>query len=306
MSFPAIDAALLRPAPPDAFERWLERWGGVFLAALSHLALLAVLWRQIVTEPPPAPPPDDLTVTFHLAPPPSPPPPPDAAGPSPAFAAAAATAPDPDETAEETEMAASAAPSADPAPALEAAAGALAVLPPEWTRRISEEMKRIEVERKQETRRQLELELEVARLEMKVKARKYHISTDGARTGAIRSLDVAGMPEDIVRQVFHQYDIRIERHVTPSSSAAGQPSFLNMARTDEGVYRSAPASGPQDVFVLTPSAIAQLSRLEREGIQERGLDPLRTRVREIHFGIIKNARNEWDLGVIFLDAEEVE
>jgi hypothetical protein len=36
------------------------------------------------------------------------------------------------------------------------------------------------------------------------------------------------------------------------------------------------------------------------------MDPIRTAVREIQFGIVKNKDNEWDLGVTKLVAEQIE
>lgn len=289
---------------------WLERWGGAIVTVAVHLALAMVLFSRPLERPVPRIP-DPPSIVMMLAPADPLP----ETLPSSSFEPVAATAAS---AAEEQSAAMTDAVELPPevseieqalAQASEVAgesgSGARLVLSPALAGQLREEARRIAKERQDLRKEQVDLEASLMRIEMESKGRNFTLSTDGARTGAVRVLNVSDYPPEIVRQVFSRYNIRIERNVIPSSAGVGMPSFLNAAETKDGTYRNVPAEGPQDVFVLTTRAVHLLSLMETQALQVRGYDIRRARIREVHFGIVKNEQNEWDLGVTHLLAEEV-
>ncbi len=304
----------------DALERWLERWGGWAVAAMIHLAALAVFSNQVFVIQDIVRPKQRLSIQFKLpeTPPVAPavaaaPSQPKPVSPAPAFSPAVATTSDPE--AKESEDISPAPPEPAEAPVAdtgEAARAALArlqaaalgkpMLPPETAAQIREELAQLEKQKVSEEVNQARVKTQVHSLEAEAKGRRFVLDSDGGRLGAIRTLDVSRMPEEIVNRVFIKYHIQIQRGV---SGAERKPSFLNAAVTSEGTFRNLPVEGPQDVFLLSPTAVGMMAMLETEALARRGFDPTRTRVREIQFGIIKNAQGEWDLGVTKLETEEI-
>lgn len=298
---------------PDRLERWLERWGGWLVAGLIHLSLLALFSNQLVVIKTLITPKRSISIRFQLPQPPPPAPPPTQPLAVPLMVpenVATTTDPDPkeaDDTAQVLPGAAEENP--DPGesdaatpPNLETASTAPALLPPEVKAQLREELERLRRQMAAQDIEQNRIRTAVHKLEVEAKGRNYTFDSDGGRQGAIRTLDVSGFPDEVVHQVFRKYHIYVERKVGPSEE---RPSFLNAAVTDGKTYRSSPVSGLRDVFVLSGSAIAMMSRLETEALVERGFNPGNTRVLEIRFGIVKNAQDEWDLGVTKLETEQL-
>ncbi len=308
MSFPPAGGAATGQGR-DPFEKRIERWGGPFVALLTHVALAAILGNMLVHRAEVRPPERPLRVQFLSPEPEPPPPPPPNPPPRPAGSEApaaaliqpvAATSPDGSDEPDDN----------NPSTAKESASSPASVstdAPPDLKGRIKKEVANLARDQDLLRQRQMEMDLQVAVLAMKAKSRKFPINSDGGRFGAIRTLDVSGVPEAALQEVFKRYKIRIEHGVAaPATSEYGIPSFLNAAVTKDGTYRNAPAGGVQDIFVLSAKAVGVMALLETHAIQDRGMDPIRTRVREIQFGIVKNKDNEWDLGVTKLVAEQIE
>ncbi len=311
---PRVIATVSQSGPTgDAMERVLERWGGWIVAGFVHLALLAIFSNQFVVIQQMLRPKEKLVVKFTL--PQLPPPPPVEPEPQvvPAmFSPAAAThAVREQEDIPEHEASAEAArdlPKEETVLAQDRASmnlesAARALVPEEVRDQIEKELQELKRRQAEQEVARAELQVEVRKLEVEAKGKEFTLDSDGGRQGAIRTLDVAGTPPDVVNRVFSRYHIRIERRQPASPST---PSFLNAAVTGEGTFRNVPASGVQDVFILTPTAIAMMSALESQALTERGFDPRTTRVREIRFGIVKNRTDEWDLGVTKLVTERIE
>lgn len=304
-------------AQPTFLERWIERWGGVGVAVVMHVALLAILnnhWVQFSAKARP----ESLQVRFELPadmianPAPDTPP---AANPAPPqFNPAVATVAHPEAVESEEiirpeNLPRTAALDDHPAEAeTEAAVDSATAENPRvllgLDQQIERELREVNKRRSEQEVALGSLRSQVRRLETQVQGQKWILDSDGGRTGAIRTLNVEHYPEEVVAQVFARYHIRIRKNTVPSTP--GEPSFLNAAVTNEGTYQNVPARGPQDVFILSPSAVHFLSMLETRALQEKGFTPATTRVREIHFGIIKNAENNWDLGVIKIVTERVD
>lgn len=127
-----------------------------------------------------------------------------------------------------------------------------------------------------------------------LEARKWMSSTDGLREGVIRELDTSGVAPDIVDHVLSRYGIQIlVKYLDGTESTNG---FLNRAKTMGGTYYNKSGTGHFQVFSFSQVAVAKMVRLEREAIVRRGLDPTRTRVQEVRYGIISTGGG-FDLGV---------
>jgi hypothetical protein len=296
----------------DRLELWLERWGGWLVAAMIHLALIAVFSNRILVIREIIQPKKPLSIRFQL---PAPPPPPaiqPMAAPPLTLDEAVATVADPDaRESDDPAQAPTAATSQktfigdsrmDALAQFDAAEAAKALLASDMTEQIQKELAELRRKQAMVNLDQDRVRMEVLKLEIEAKGRAFTIDSDGGRQGAIRTLDVSGAPEEVVATVFRKYHIRIDRNVPPS---VPQRSFLNAAVTGEGTFQNAPVDGLRDVFVLSPTAVGMMAHLERNALSKRGFDPRRTRVREIQFGIVKNEKDEWDLGVTELKCEEI-
>lgn len=139
---------------------------------------------------------------------------------------------------------------------------------------------------------QIEDRLRAASIELE--ARKWMSSTDGLREGVIRELDTSGVAPDIADRVLSKYGIQILiKYLDGTESGNG---FLNRAKTMGGTYYNKSGTGHFQVFSFSQVAVAKMVRLEREAIIRRGLDPTRTRVQEVRYGIISTGGG-FDLGV---------
>lgn len=302
----------LFPTRQPLLERWVERWGGIGVALIAHVALLAMLNNHWVQSRARARA-DSTPVRFEL--------PVDMLFPAansspPRFNPAVATVAHP-ETVESEEVVRPESlprvtvPEDNPVESEPHTESALDAATAENARVLLGMNPQIERELREVNKRRGEQEValgylrsQMLRLETQVQGQRWILNSDGGRTGAIRTLNVEHFPEEIVAQVFARYHIRIQKNATPSTP--GEPSFLNAAVTKDGTYQNVPARGPQDVFILSPTAVHFLSKLETRALQEKGYNPATTRIREIHFGVIKNADNEWDLGVLKIVTERID
>lgn len=127
----------------------------------------------------------------------------------------------------------------------------------------------------------------------------------GSVTEVVRELDFSGWESQIVQAVMNRYGLRIQRRYVANFNRA---TFIGKADMGQGrSFVADPRSTPgfYEVFELTPQAVARMSRLEEEALRQRGMDPLRARVRRVVFGITPQAEGGYDLGVISMDAAPV-
>jgi len=152
--------------------------------------------------------------------------------------------------------------------------------------------------------RKQELGKGIKDLELDMSRREFLLASDGGMSGVIRTLDVSGHDEEEVLRVLRgRYGISVEtKHVTPQ---AGR-NFLNAAKTQEGTFTTAKEEGIYDVFILSPKARSMMATLEVTAMQKDGYDPTTTRVREIEFGMVRNAETgQLELAVVKLKAEKI-
>ncbi len=152
--------------------------------------------------------------------------------------------------------------------------------------------------------RATEIKAEINRLSVESVGRQFTLNSDGGRRGIIRTIDVEQFPEDLVMRVLARYGITVEfRHVTPD---VGQRSFLNAATTAQGTFTSTVREGYYEVFVLSTKAVSMMATMELQALQKRGHDPVKTRIREVTFGIVKDEEyGDYALDVVDLKVERL-
>jgi hypothetical protein len=120
----------------------------------------------------------------------------------------------------------------------------------------------------------------------------------------IRELSMEGYPDSIVGEVMRRYRMQVKLKVVQGGT---NQSFLSSASSNKGDTFLADRNSPPglyQVFELSRDAVTRMSALEEQAIRERGMDPERTHVKRIKFGIVQNA-GEYDLGVLEIEAEPV-
>lgn len=125
--------------------------------------------------------------------------------------------------------------------------------------------------------------------------------------GAVRELDLEGFPHDVVDDIMKRYKLKVvTRHIPAgqrgqsflsSASRGANETYFGGGAVPEGVY---------EVFQLSRDSVALMSRLEEEALKQRGLEPLKSRVIHINFGIVKDGDEGYVLGVKSMEAEAVE
>ena len=122
--------------------------------------------------------------------------------------------------------------------------------------------------------------------------------------GTIRDLDLSSAPSADAKIVMKRRGMRL----TQSLSTPGvSQDFLSGATGADGQRFSARATHREEVvnaLVISPATIEHMARLERQAIQSRGLNPARTYVRRIVFGVVGSGDSA-DLGITLLDAVPV-
>lgn len=139
-------------------------------------------------------------------------------------------------------------------------------------------------------------------------AKKWLTTTEGADRGVIRGLTTDDVPAHVAEDVFRRYGIKIAVQVLDGST--GGYSFLNQARTSSGTYHNRVGKGMYQVFSFGQVAVGRMMQLDLDEMKRRGLNPAKTRVIEVEYGIVSTKRGH-DLGILKfkaapLKAEEVE
>jgi hypothetical protein len=122
--------------------------------------------------------------------------------------------------------------------------------------------------------------------------------------GTIRDLNLTGVPQADAQTVMGRYGMKM---VLSTAPAGVTQSYLSGATGQDGQRFSARSLGrnePTHALVITPTTIEQMARLERQELQKRGLDPSRTLVQRIVFGVVGSG-NTADLGVVLFEAVPV-
>jgi len=130
--------------------------------------------------------------------------------------------------------------------------------------------------------------------------------SDKGPEGAVRELSLDGFPKSVVDEIMQRYHLNIVTKEIRGgrtgdsflSSASRGPNehYFGGLTVPEGVY---------EVFQLNRETVALMSRLEEDALKQRGLEPLKTRISHIVFGIVKSDDGHYELGVKSLKADRV-
>jgi hypothetical protein len=284
--------ALFRAGHPGDF---VERYGGFVvataLALVVHAWLFVTEYQRVV---PLAAEPDPIKIVLESRPEP----PPADAG----FTEAVATSMNPVEDAAAAQAVLARAMELlerPPAPTVESWRPAT----PEENQRLERLREEVLDARDAMENRQTDLKGQINRLAVESAGREFLLNSDGGRAGIIRTIDVGDFPESVLVPVLGRYGITIEyRYVEPDPAAR---TFLNAAVTSEGTFTSTQQAGYAEVFVCSPKAVSMMATMETQAIMARGLDPGRTRVRSVTFGIVMDADGRHAMGVTNLETEQV-
>jgi len=293
----------------------LERRGSKILSIcgsiLLHGLLLVLLWimRQETALPAAA---QDTPILMQIVMPPEPPPPPAAAEAAPLLPQVQRTSPNPSEEPNPE------APAVEPEAESEAEQPAVAELPdvPETPRKeevagasLDEETLekwRRDLEQREAERQKTRTKLEtVSTVVVEAPGVKRPYVTAGADHGTVRELDIERYPTHMQERFFRQFNIRIRRGVEPP--APGRSSWVNAAKTHTGTYKNVgPPTGLCDVMTLSREVQYRMAELELAEIAQRKMDPERTRVEEIVFGLREDPDGRIDLCVTRFRAVPIE
>lgn len=136
-----------------------------------------------------------------------------------------------------------------------------------------------------------------------VKAQQVLFSSRGAKEGAVRELDISGIPPAETHRVLERYGIRIITTVV-RGHAAEQGGFLSSAQTRAGRFVNTDASGPVEMFQYGPAAITKMMQLETEALKAEGYDPDNARVIRVVFGVAPTTGG-YDMAVRRLEVEPI-
>ena len=143
--------------------------------------------------------------------------------------------------------------------------------------------------------------LRTARVDQK--AMEWLSTTDGLDKGVIRSIDVSDHPPELARSVLARYGI--ETTVARLDGKGSSYGFLNRAKTSAGTFYNRAGKGVYRVFSIPQALIPELVRMEVDALRRRGMDPARTRVLRVDYGIVNTTRG-YALGVKDLEVAPME
>ena len=137
--------------------------------------------------------------------------------------------------------------------------------------------------------------------EQAAEASSHFSNYKGARTGAIRTLNLDNAPSDAQQRVMDRYNIRITQQYV--SNAA--PSYLNSAATGGSVYHPSTRPGYYEVFVISAEAQKKMWYLETRYLQNHGYEPGSAMVDTVEFGVVRDPETkDWDLGILHIEVRQ--
>jgi len=132
---------------------------------------------------------------------------------------------------------------------------------------------------------------------------KRPYSSAGSDRGVIRELDISKFPVEMQERFKARYGITIQVRRVEGGSPQ---SYVNAVTTDHGTYLSSGGSGVFEVMTLSKKVLARIAELEEQELRKRNLDPLRSRVIEVVFGLREDDRGLVDLVITRFRAEPIQ
>lgn len=312
------------PARPTLGERVVEARGGIIFSVALHIVLATFLLSNAWKRPNPYRQPSEIVrVRFQEPPPEAPPPvpaPPLELSPS----AAATERHNPDAPSDQP---AEAPPSpSDPEVALiapESAAPPEKGLQPELApdeasdqqSLSAEEIAFLQAARQQREKREQKLEMEASRLSREMlnrnfesRAREWLADSGGAKDGVIRRLELTGYNDDIVERVLFKNGMEIlYQHISAGEATGGAP--IGSVTTSAGTYTagSVARSGVYEIVRFSDKAFQRIAQLERQYMARYRLDPKKTRMISVIYGISNLGGNKgYDLVILKAEHQVIE
>lgn len=158
--------------------------------------------------------------------------------------------------------------------------------------------------RKAIEKRSLNINMENSMSEMRSqnnKGTRTGYDSFGSDEGTVREFDIGNVPEKVSDSVLQKYRIRITKKFI---SGENDVSFLNRVQIQGKTFFSGKASGYYEVFEIPMEAVKKMTFLENMEFYKRKLDPSKTRVKKIVFGIVQN-NGEYDLGITTFEYEVI-
>ena len=151
--------------------------------------------------------------------------------------------------------------------------------------------------------RKSKLMAEVAQISAEAPGAKQPFASTGAEQGVVRLIDIKRYPQSMQQRFMRRYNIKIEHKYVRSGRGN---SYINAVLTDKGSYLNRGGTGYYEVMTLSRELLALMADLEEKELRKRSLDPLRSSVREIVFGLREGANGQVDLVVTRFRAEAIE
>jgi len=125
----------------------------------------------------------------------------------------------------------------------------------------------------------------------------------GSERGTVRSIDIAIAPKSIQERFMTKYRISVQNKRV---SGGSHQSYINAVTTNRGTYVNSGAPGYYEVMTLSKEVLARMAELEEAELLKRNLDPKRSRVLEVVFGLREAPSGDVDLAVTRFRAEPIQ
>lgn len=120
----------------------------------------------------------------------------------------------------------------------------------------------------------------------------------GASAAAVRELDIGGVPGEKTKDVLDRYGIK----VMAANSLIGGAMPYQSKEPGQGQFVTRFSSGSIGIFRFTSVAAGRMMELETQYLRDHGLDPAKTRIVVVVFGVVLS-RDGYDLGVVSMRTE---
>jgi len=125
----------------------------------------------------------------------------------------------------------------------------------------------------------------------------------GSDRGTVRRIDMALYPKSVQERFMTKYRITIQNKMVRGGS---QQSFINAVTTNHGTYLNSGGTGYYEVMTLPKEVLSRIAELEEQELRKRNLDPLRSRILEVVFGLREFPNGDVDLVVSRFRAEPIQ
>jgi len=131
---------------------------------------------------------------------------------------------------------------------------------------------------------------------------KRPYASAGSDRGTVREIDLTRYPKSVQERFMTRYRIKIQTRFVQGGS---RQSYVNAVTTDDGTYLNSGGSGYYQVMTLSKEVLARMAQLEEQELIKRNLNPERSLVREVVFGLREDGNRQVDIYVARFRAEPI-